>query len=649
MFPTPDFPTRGPGRSGALGAAGLACLLFLPAAASEPPLGPEDAIPFGDARWVLVDAERTEHLGRESLAGTAYLDGLRLEDGIVEVDVAVTGATSYPGVTFRMQSTEEYERVYLRPHRAGLYPDAVQYVPAFHGVDGWQLYHGEGYTAAARLPHDRWFRLRIEVRGRQARVFVGDSERPALLAHELERAPTGGTIGLSGPRDGSAYFSNVRVRTGAAPVFDPPLHRDARPGAIRRWRISEPFRARSADPLRPLASVAERGLAWKDVESAPSGLVDVSRHFGRLGSEPDSILALAVVESDRERTMALDLGYSDEVRVFLDGTPLFSGNSGYRTRDPSFLGAIGDFDTVFLPLRKGRNELLLLVTEGFGGWGFLAADGDATFLAKGVERAWETEPVFRIPESAAWDAKRGALFVSNYDGYNRSAGEPGQSISRLGPDGALAGLDWLAGVRNPTGLAVAGDSLWIVETGGVVEASIPEGRILRRIAVPGAGMLNDVAIAPDGAVFVSDSRKGGVLRIRGGEVEEWLSGPEFSRPNGLRVDGARLLVATNGDHLVKSVDLASKETRRVAGFAEGTIDGIEVDGSGGVLVSIHEGRIYRVAPDGSIEKLVDTSSRGIGAADFVYLPGERLLVVPTFRDGRVVAYRIPGGPPGFPK
>ena len=46
---------------------------------------------------------------------------------------------------------------------------------------------------------------------------------------------------------------------------------------------------------------------------------------------------------------------------------------------------------------------------------------------------------------------------------------------------------------------------------------------------------------------------------------------------------------------------------------------------------------------------MDTSSRGIGAADFVYLPGERLLVVPTFRDGRVVAYRIPGGPPGFPK
>lgn len=45
-----------------------------------------------------------------------------------EVEVACTGARSYPGAGFRIQRPGEFERGYLRSHRAGpeAYPDTVQ-------------------------------------------------------------------------------------------------------------------------------------------------------------------------------------------------------------------------------------------------------------------------------------------------------------------------------------------------------------------------------------------------------------------------------------------------------------------------------------------------------------------------------------------
>jgi hypothetical protein len=102
-------------------------------------------IPFTADRWDLAGARVVEHLGRQALTGTALLRDAVFENGVIEVDVAMRGgARGYPGVLFRVLSDTEHERVYLRPHRAPLYSDAVQYVAAFHGIDSWQLYNGTG-------------------------------------------------------------------------------------------------------------------------------------------------------------------------------------------------------------------------------------------------------------------------------------------------------------------------------------------------------------------------------------------------------------------------------------------------------------------------------------------------------------------------
>ena len=61
---------------------------------------------------------------------------------------------------------------------------------------------------------------------------------------------------------------------------------------------------------------------------------------------------------------------------------------------------------------------------------------------------------------------------------------------------------------------------------------------------------------------------------------------------------------------------------------------------GDYLVSHWEGRVYRVAPTGDIERILDTTVSGANCADFEYVKDERLLVAPTFGDDRLVAYRL---------
>ena len=68
----------------------------------------------------------------------------------------------------------------------------------------------------------------------------------------------------------------------------------------------------------------------------------------------------------------LALGYSDVAAVFVNDTLIYKGNNTYQSRDYRYLGTIGLFDRVALPLQAGENEVWIAVSEAFGGWGILA-------------------------------------------------------------------------------------------------------------------------------------------------------------------------------------------------------------------------------------------------------------------------------------
>jgi sugar lactone lactonase YvrE len=602
------------------------------------------AVGFSPEQWDLQNARVVDHLGRQALVGTAYLKGVEFEDGVIECDVAVkSGARSYPGILFRLQSPQDYERVYLRPHRSPLYDDAVQYLASFNGVDSWQLYNGPGNTSSAVIPADRWFHVRLEVLGDQARVFLDGAPQPVLFVRNLRRGKSRGGLGLTTSADETAFFSNFIWHEDSSLCFPPAPAIHPAPGLVINWEISRPFKRRQVDFDRYPEPKLLDATRWTKVAAQPDGVLDISRSYGRLGAEPDAILARTRLRSEKAGTKKFWFGYSDEIGIFLNGQPVFYGNSAYRYRDTSFLGILGLFDSLTLPLQKGENEILCVIGEASGGWGLVFQDATALDKAPGVDELWKTGRDFLIPESAAYDPETDAFYVSNYDAYNPSQGAGKQSIVKLTADGKIAASAWVSGLFNPTGLEVRRGKLYAVERSGIVEIDIASAQIVRRIAAPGAGFLNDITVAGNGDIYVSDSRKDCIYRFSGGRAEEWLKGPEISAPNGVLAHDGRLFVGTNGEACLKAVDLATKAVSIVANLGQGLIDGIAIDSQGNILVSHNEGRMFRVTPAGRVNLILDTTSLRMNMADFCYEPRRNMVVIPTFIGGSVAAYRLDTG------
>ena len=105
--------------------------------------------------------------------------------------------------------------------------------------------------------------------------------------------------------------------------------------------------------------------------SEPSGLDNLARVQG-IVDRRNTVIARTTIDSPRPQTQRLALGFSDRARVFLNGCPLYEGDDAYRSRDYRFLGCIGWYDVLHLPLEEGANELAVAVSEDFGGWGVQA-------------------------------------------------------------------------------------------------------------------------------------------------------------------------------------------------------------------------------------------------------------------------------------
>jgi sugar lactone lactonase YvrE len=281
-----------------------------------------------------------------------------------------------------------------------------------------------------------------------------------------------------------------------------------------------------------------------------------------------------------------------------------------------------------------------MVAESFGGWGFMCRDGDAVFQHADLEKEFELPGDFLTPESVVYDREREVFYVSNFDSYNRGGPENGQFLSKVSKTGEVESLKWVSGLTKPTGMVISGGTLYVVDRGGLVAIDLETGEIIERHPIPQARFLNDVTVDSDGRIYVSDSAGSVVYRLANGEFEEWLSGNEVINPNALFVHDGKLLFGNTGDRRLKAADLESRAVTVMAQLGPGFIDGITIDEQGHYLVSHWEGRIYRVTASGELEKILDTSVPGVNTADFEYIAGEGLLVIPTFTDNRLVSYRL---------
>jgi len=599
--------------------------------------GTDETVSFDSDRWQLGPTSRIEEfMGRKALTltGTAFLKDVEFENGVVEVDLAFKEGTIFPTIIFRRQDETNYEEFYVRPHKSGK-PDALQYTPVFNGLSAWQLYYGDGCTNAWTFSPNEWIHIKLEIAGTQARAFISEGKSPALVINDLKLGRTRGGLGLkvTGPI-GLAYFADFKYRHDDSLEFEPPVKTETPFGMITGWDLSQAFDYNFLDLKRYPSQGVLKKVEWKSVNSEPSGLVNVSRYVRKSPVVPGIVLARTTIPSNRERLMELQFGYSDLVAIFLNGRLLFWGYSVFQSRDPFFQGRVGLFDSLFLPLEKGDNELLLVLAESMGGWGFMCREGSAVYQDKSLTELWDLSHELSYPETVLYDKDRDVLYISNY------ISDGAQFISKVKLNGEIESREWIKGLIRPTGMAIHKDKLFVVERANLAEIDIKSGEIVKRHAAPAPGFLNDIAVDSEGNIYVSDGQRGQILKFSSGQFSTWKSGEELIQVNGLHCANGKLYAGFSSDASLRSLDLSSGEITTIAKLDPGAVvDGIETDEKGNILVSDFNGKLYSVSPKGQKTLLLDSTAPRQYCANFAYIPGKNILIIPTLSDNRVVAFK----------
>lgn len=191
-----------------------------------------------DLVLVNVKAEAVEYKGRKAVRitkekdtaksdfdGFALLKGTDFQDGTIEADIAlkITRPPAYRvpgflGIAFRARpDASRFELFYLRPGNShaedqAMRNHAVQYTsePDF----GWYKLRREWpwvYEGHEELQTETWTKVKIDVKGRSARLYINGSEQPSLIVDGLKGEDLRGGVALWGYQDEEAYFSNLRI------------------------------------------------------------------------------------------------------------------------------------------------------------------------------------------------------------------------------------------------------------------------------------------------------------------------------------------------------------------------------------------------------------------------------------------------------
>lgn len=372
-----DAKTKSRALWGAPIALALSCAIAspIPAAASagwqSASLNPDT---FDISRANSVSFEKLS--GREAMCidGEAFLRGVSLAEGSVAVDIANEHHRHFANLIFRAASQDEYETAYLRMHKSGQF-DAVQYTPHLNGETNWQLFR----EAQARIDFGDapWITLRVDFADDRAQIRVGSESEEPVLETALTLSEQSGRVGLRTLFEGC--FSNFRYTTQrpSRTVSDKVSTIPARIGTIERWSLSRAF---PVEQWVGIAASLPQSPDWNTVRAEPNGRLLISRYRRKASTggfernRIDGVYAGVAIHSQQAQSAALQIDASDMATIWLNGEVLFAFDNSFRAKGPLYRG---DFDatkqTLALPLREGRNELIVLVAERANGWGLAAA------------------------------------------------------------------------------------------------------------------------------------------------------------------------------------------------------------------------------------------------------------------------------------
>lgn len=255
---------------------------------------------------------------------------------------------------------------------------------------------------------------------------------------------------------------------------------------------------------------------------------------------------------------------------------------------------------------------------------------------------------FSGSEAATYDAANDRFLVSNTGGGPAQPDQVDNNgfIVALNPDGTVQTARWAVGsdtvqLRSPLGIEAANGVVYLADTPFIRRFDLATAAQLPNIEVPGAAILNDLDVAPDGTIYVTDmgSQEPATWRVvkiaPDGTVSTLISGEALGRPNGLDVgyDG-KIYLAPVAIEAVVIVNTDGTIDRTIPVPTQGN-DGIMALEDGIFLSQPRTSTLYHIAYDGTATLLSDQT---LGGASLGVDTKRGVVIVPTASQNAVSLY-----------
>lgn len=347
--------------------------------------------PMNEKHWAAV-TDNVEFLNYKSLQAVRssnengfgiMLKDFEFTDGTIEFDVEFNG-NGFPGIDFRIdKDTLNSEKFYIRYFGTpdDLRRTTLQYAAVLDGVNMWDV--TDEYQAAATIYVGKWNHVKLVINGKQMKIYVNDTQRAALHVPALEGTTKSGGISLTGNVVYANFIVRPNVTEGLASNegYDP-TYSDSR--YLRNWYVTEPvdfpfgkdvMKNRQGGRIIIDPDLLDSTAVWKPLKAERRGLVNLTRLFGATEPKERRLTWIkTTISSEMNQEKRVDMGFSDEVWVFINGRLLHTDKNYYGTpgmKEPRGRCTIENTSFV-LPLQKGENEILIGVTNYFFGWGIIA-------------------------------------------------------------------------------------------------------------------------------------------------------------------------------------------------------------------------------------------------------------------------------------